>query len=126
LPGLEKNIERLHDSWDGDEEDEDGQARYQELTETLEDLNERRKSMREKVEGYKRLKELLEPFERATETVQPNLVARDGELEKELEKMRLLVARVRGRVEALPEGVVTDEEMDVDFPDEGEKVTALF
>lgn len=126
MPGLEKNIERLHDSWDGDEEDEDGQARYQELTETLKDLNERRKSMREKVEGYKRLKEMLGPFERATETVQPNLVARDGELEKELEKMRLLVARVRGRVEALPEGVVTDEEMDVDFPDEGEKVAALF
>lgn len=124
--GLERNIERLHDSWDGEEEDDDGRARYEELTETLKDLDERRKVMSEKVAGYKRLKEMLEPFERATETVQPNLVARDGELEKELEKMRLLVARVRGRVEALPENVAMDEEMDVDFPDEGEKVAALF
>ena len=122
---MDKNIERLHDSWDGDEEDENGRARYQELTETLKSLDERRKAIREKVAGYKRLKEMLEPFERATETVQPNLVARDGELEKELEKMRLLVARVRGRVEALPEDVVT-EEMDIDLPDEGEKVAALF
>jgi hypothetical protein len=126
LLGLERNIERLHDSWDGEEEDDDGRARYEELTETLKDLDERRKVMSEKVAGYKRLKEMLEPFERATETVQPNLVARDGELEKELEKMRLLVARVRGRVEALPENVAMDEEMDVDFPDEGEKVAALF
>jgi hypothetical protein len=89
-------------------------------------LDERRKEVREKVARYKRLKEMLGPFERATETVQPNLVARDGELEKELEKMRLLVARVRGRVEALPENVTTEEEMDVDLPDEREKVAALF
>jgi hypothetical protein len=123
---LDKNIGRLHDSWDGDEDDEDSRARYQELTETLKGLDERRQAVREKVAGYKRLREMLEPFERATETVQPNLVARDGELEKELEKMRLLVARVRGRVEALPENVVTEEEMDVDLPDEGEKVAALF
>lgn len=126
MSGLEKNIERLHDTWDGDEEDEDRRARYQELTETLKDLDGRRKIMKEKVEGYKRLKEMLEPFDRATEIVQPNLVVRDGELEKELEKMRLLVARVRGRVEALPEGLVADDEMDMDFSDEEKKVAALF
>ena len=52
---------------------------------------------------------MLGPLERATETeMQPNLVARDGELEKELEKMRLLVARVRGRVEALPGNVAAN------------------
>jgi hypothetical protein len=69
---------------------------------------------------------MLEPFENATETVQPNLVARDGELEKELEKMRLLVARVSGRVEALPENTATEEDMDIDLPDEGDKLAALF
>jgi broad specificity phosphatase PhoE len=126
LLGLDKNIERLHDSWDGNEEDEDGRARYQDLAETLKGLDERRKAVRGKVAGYKRLKEMLGPLERATETMQPNLVARDGELEKELEKMRLLVARVRGRVEALPGNVAAEEEMDVDLPDEGEKVAALF
>lgn len=123
---MEKNIERLHDSWDGDEEDEDGRARYEELTETLKDLNNRRKALKDKVAGYKRLKEMLEPFENATSAVQPNLVSRDGELEKELENMRLLVARVRGRVEALPENAVPEEEMEIHFPDESQKAAALF
>ena len=41
---------------------------------------------------------LLEPFTNAQENVQPNLVTRDGELGKELERMRILLARVAGRV----------------------------
>lgn len=82
--------------------------------------------MREKVARYKRVKDMLEPFENATQTVQPNLVAREGELEKELERMRLLVARVRGRVEALPENTASEDGMEIDLPDEGQKVAALF
>jgi hypothetical protein len=89
-------------------------------------MDERRKQLREKVAGFKMLKELLEPFENPTETVQGNLVVRDGELEKELEKMRMLIARVRGRVEALPEITNPDRDMEVDFPDEIKRVEALF
>ena len=37
------------------------------------------------------------------EKVQPNLVTRDGELEKELERMRVLLVRVAGRVAQLPD-----------------------
>jgi hypothetical protein len=122
---LQSNIEKLPDSWD-DEGDEDKRARYYELAESLKDMDERRKQLREKVAGFTMLKKLLEPFENPTETVQGNLVARDGELEKELEKMRMLIARVRGRVEALPENTNPDRDMEVDFPDEIKRVEALF
>jgi hypothetical protein len=114
--GIDKNIERLPDTWDDGEEDDERREKYQELAGRLKDLDEQRRQMREKVAGYKMLKEMLEPFEKATETVQENLVGRNGELEKELEKMRLLVARVRGRVEGLPENGNPDDEMDVDLP----------
>ncbi len=38
-----------------------------------------------------------------TTTVQENLVTRNGEVERELERMRLLLARVAGRVAQLPD-----------------------
>ena len=51
---------------------------------------------------------LLEPFTNAQENVQPNLVTRDGELGKELERMRILLARVTGRVsEMKDQGLVS-------------------
>jgi hypothetical protein len=57
---------------------------------------------------------LLAPFESSTQSdqtetlrartsVQENLVTRNGEVERELEKMRLLLARVTGRVAQLPD-----------------------
>ena len=39
---------------------------------------------------------------RARARVQPNLVTRNGEIEKELERMRVLLVRVAGRVARLP------------------------
>jgi hypothetical protein len=44
------------------------------------------------------LQRLLEPFREPQTNVQPNLVTKDGELVRELEKMRMLVARVSGRI----------------------------
>lgn len=44
---------------------------------------------------------LLEPFRGG---VQENLVTRNGQLEKELERMRVLLVRVAGRVAMLPDG----------------------
>lgn len=47
---------------------------------------------------------MMDPF-RAGEDgsgVQENLVTRNGELEKELERMRMLLVRVGGRVGTLP------------------------
>jgi hypothetical protein len=54
------------------------------------------------------LQTLLEPFANAQENIQPNLVTRDGELGRELERMRILLARVTGRVEEMKDaGVVS-------------------
>ncbi|KAI0108076.1 kinetochore Sim4 complex subunit Fta4 [Daldinia grandis] len=41
--------------------------------------------------------------ESGVEKVQPNLVTRDGEMEKELERMRMLLVRVAARVAQLPD-----------------------
>lgn len=47
---------------------------------------------------YKHLRELLGPYEAPRDSIQPNLVMRGGELVGEVEKMRMLVARVSGRL----------------------------
>jgi len=42
----------------------------------------------------KQLRHYLKPFKDAQENIQPNLVTKDGELSKELERMKVLLARV--------------------------------
>ena len=44
------------------------------------------------------MKELLSPLEEPKVNVQHNLVTRDGELGKELERMKILLARVGGKL----------------------------
>ena len=45
----------------------------------------------------------MEPLKDPQVNLQPNLVTRDGDLGKELDKMRILLARVTGRInEAAP------------------------
>lgn len=54
---------------------------------------------RSRLEGYRQLAKLLEPFESVAEEVQQrDLVGTDGELRRELNRMRGLVARVTGRI----------------------------
>lgn len=72
--------------------------RYAVLREKLVQASRRRDQQRKRLEGHRRLKELLEPLEDAQENVQPNLVTRDGELGKELDRMRVLLARLTGKV----------------------------
>jgi hypothetical protein len=43
----------------------------------------------------------LEPFKNAQDTIQPNLVTRDGELQKDLEKLKILMARAGEKIEGL-------------------------
>jgi cell wall assembly regulator SMI1 len=76
----------------------DEAQRYVELRRQLVEASVRRDQQRKRLEGYKQLQKLLEPLERAQENVQPNLVTRDGELSKELDRMRVLLARVTGKV----------------------------
>ncbi|KAI0864293.1 kinetochore Sim4 complex subunit Fta4 [Xylaria cubensis] len=88
--------------------------RYAELSSTLTTLSTKRQEARERVARLRRMAALLAPFESAsslpnddssqtvTSSVQENLITRNGEIERELERMRLLLARVAGRVAQLP------------------------
>lgn len=68
------------------------------LYERLVALDNRRQEKQKQLAQYKQLEDLLEPFKNPQENIQPNLLTRDGELVRELDKMRMLVARVAGRV----------------------------
>ncbi|KAI1736990.1 kinetochore Sim4 complex subunit Fta4 [Xylaria scruposa] len=99
--------------------------RYAELSSTLTTLSTKRQEARERVARLRRMAALLAPFDitsqsspnadSATSSVQENLVTRNGEIERELERMRLLLARVAGRVAQLPDkksasGTMEDDE----------------
>ncbi|KAI1372574.1 kinetochore Sim4 complex subunit Fta4 [Hypoxylon crocopeplum] len=86
--------------------------RYADLAASLSSLSTRRKEARAHLDRLRRMRDLLAPFTASTsdgsgrtgvDKVQPNLVTRDGELEKELERMRVLLVRVAARVAQLPE-----------------------
>ena len=76
-------------------------AQYAVLRERLLDASRRRDEQKKRLEGYARLKKLLEPLEDVGVNVQPNLVTRDGDLSRELDRMRVLLARITGKVEAV-------------------------
>ncbi|KAI0471212.1 kinetochore Sim4 complex subunit Fta4 [Xylaria cf. heliscus] len=108
--------------------------RYAELTSTLTTLSTKRQEALERVARLRRMAALLAPFESAaspsspdpkvaittttttttTTSVQENLVTRNGEIERELERMRLLLARVAGRVARLPSKGAGDNNDDDD------------
>lgn len=72
--------------------------RYKRLRERLTNLDNQRQQRQRRLDQLRLLQRLLEPFRQPQDNVQPNLVTRDGELVRELEKMRMLVARVSGRI----------------------------
>ncbi|KAK7745102.1 hypothetical protein SLS62_009966 [Diatrype stigma] len=97
--------------------------RYADLAAQLTALSARRKEARERVARLRGVNALLAPFRapdrengeneggeeggengggRVSSVVQPNLVTRNGEIERELERMRVLLVRVAGRVARLP------------------------
>ncbi|KAK8062295.1 hypothetical protein PG997_014392 [Apiospora hydei] len=99
-------------------------AYYVELQTTLSVLSARRAETRARVERLRAMQNLLQPFrgdadvaddENQNKKVQENLVTRNGEVEKELERMRTLLVRVAGRVGQLPARNATDEDGDTDM-----------
>ncbi|KAK2034068.1 hypothetical protein LX32DRAFT_634747 [Colletotrichum zoysiae] len=79
--------------------------RYAELADRLKLLAETRQQVKARVGRVRRMEALLGPLRSESDGtgVQEDLVTRDGEIEKEMEKMRVLLARVGGRVSLLPE-----------------------
>ena len=61
------------------------------------------------------------------QSIQANLVSREGELGKELDKMRMLLARVAGRVEGLRgiEGETGNDEGIVEFENAEDKLDEI-
>ena len=80
------------------ETDAEEAERYARLRAQLVALSERRDGSRRKLQSYEKMKELLEPYEDPQKNIQPNLVTKDGELSKELDRMRVLLARVNARM----------------------------
>ena len=99
LEGLpeELNAAMLHDISDLGIDDTQAEE-YVFLRRQLLEASVERDTAREKLARYEKLKELLGPFENVQEGTQGNLVTRDGELAREMERMRVLVARVVGRL----------------------------
>jgi hypothetical protein len=112
----------LPEEWSEEAEEKapDDAARYKELQARLVELNERRKAASERLEQYRAVNKLLEPFNGEDAGLQDNLVTRNGEVEKELERMRMLMLRVERGVMGLNEKGDKDE-MDIDADEDKDR-----
>lgn len=72
---------------------------YHDLRLRLIQLADQRDEKLQKLQRYQNLQQLLKPYESPESNVQPNLVQKDGEMAEELARLRVLCARVAGRVE---------------------------
>lgn len=79
--------------------------RYSELVGQLQALNAKRARAEDNTLRLRHMSELLRPFQSDDEGrgVQENLISRDGEVEREMERMRMLLARVGARLGHLRE-----------------------
>ena len=122
--GKETVIESLPEEWSEEAEERapDDAARYRELQQRLADLNERRKAARDRLEQYKTAEKLLDPFHGEDAELQGNIVTKNGQVEKELERMRMLMLRVERGMTGLGGEGGTDE-MDIDVSDDNRRST---
>ncbi|KAK3378267.1 kinetochore Sim4 complex subunit Fta4 [Podospora didyma] len=107
-------IASLPPTWDSEREATAYPAeakRYGELVAQLQSLSAQRQEAAARVARLRRMAALLKPFnttaaaadeDSGNNGVQENLVTRNGEVEAELQRMRMLLARVGGRVGQLP------------------------
>lgn len=99
--------------------------RYQHLRERLASLDQRRQQRQQRLDQLQHLQHLLDPFKQPQKDIQPNLVTRDGELAQELEKMRMLVARVGGRIAQQKRGSNIPEDREYLLPGSERRLEAL-
>ncbi|KAK2865171.1 hypothetical protein FQN49_003844 [Arthroderma sp. PD_2] len=120
-----RNIARLPDEWHEDGMSEEDKARYDLLRERLLELDADRKRREDRLLQYKRLMRLLEPFEDPQNTIQPNLATRDGQLGAELDRMRMLLAKVASKVGRIQNLNSTSEQGTEPAMDTDEKLARL-
>ncbi len=101
-------------------------GRYILVAQQLQNLNQRRAELKARIAKYKEHKKMLELLDDPKENVQENLCTKDGDVEAELQRMRMLLARVQGRLETQDEGQSHDDGMELDAVDGEKRVKALF
>lgn len=91
---------------------------------SLQELQSRRAEAKKKLASYRHLQSMMKPFKDPQNSIQPNLVTRDGPLANELAKSKALGIRVAGRLAGLeePGGGAVDEDL---MMDEDEKLAAV-
>lgn len=99
--------------------------RYRELRERLASLDTQRQQRQRRLDQLQHLRRLVEPFKDPKNDIQPNLITKDGELVQELEKMRMLVARVGGRIAQQKKSSGVLENYDYSLPGSDERLEAL-
>lgn len=86
--------------------------RYQELVAKLSSTNDGLISLRQKHAYYTSLRASLQPFANPMQSIQPNIVVKDGNLLKELDKSRVLAARLADTIRLCNEKLrIPDSEM---------------
>jgi hypothetical protein len=116
---IDTNIDLLPEEWASTE---DGlttgcqEEEYRQLRQRLAGLDEQRNKCQERLSRYKHLQMLVGPLKDPRTNVQPNLVTRDGELASELERTRVLLARVISRAGNGGYKGEGEESMDLDAP----------
>ncbi len=99
-------VEALPEKWPSERDTNNHPAeakRYADTVARLGELSARRKELRQRVDRLRSLKASIAPLDTADGRIQDNLVTRNGPVETELERMRVLLARVAGRVSELPD-----------------------
>lgn len=109
-----KTISALPENWPLEKDAETYPVevkRFAELAESLKELSVEREALLLRVRRLRALRDGLAPFQASTDDtvddnaaaahVQRHLVTKNGELEQELERTRILMARVGGRVARL-------------------------
>jgi hypothetical protein len=91
----------------------------------LQELKTRRTAAQKKLNALRQFQDFIQPIRDPQNSVQPNLVTRDGALADELARSKTLGIRVAGRIAGLDEVRGADEEEDVVMVDEADKVKAV-
>ncbi|KAJ5633895.1 hypothetical protein N7528_001737 [Penicillium herquei] len=119
------NIVNLPLDLESQDANDEQNTRYQHFRERLASLDQQRQRRQRRLDQLRHLHRLLEPFDNPQTDIQPNLVTRDGDLAQELERMRMLVARVGGRIsQQEPKERVQGEEQYL-LPGSDQKLEAL-
>ncbi|KAG0638014.1 kinetochore Sim4 complex subunit Fta4 [Tuber brumale] len=95
-----QNIDLLPESYPAEEKDsEEDLEEYQILKAKLANHSAALQAQRQRHAYYSQLKSLIAPFADPQQSVQPNLVTKDGPLATELERTRLLAAKLAYQIE---------------------------